>query len=275
LAGTLVSPTCPNPPTISTTTLPNGQENAAYNQTVVVTGGTPPYTFSIISGSLPPNLTIDPATGVISGTPPAGSAGTYNFTVKVDDSLPQCFDAQALSIIIDPAPTTCIYENDFNSAGLTWIEEKPTVTQPGDGFLHLDPLKRSAIAVADDTFAPASTGTYTYDIQFTGGILAKNWLYINRDDKKNQLEVLLKVDQGKVVVKDRFLAILAKAKADFTFTPNTPYNVVINYDGTNIDVTINGTPVILDFVPARSLPNANTGAAAKNNSMMIDNFCFN
>jgi hypothetical protein len=171
-----------------------------------------------------------------------------------------------------PGPA-CTYSNDFNDGILEWIEEKPTVTESG-GFLNLTPLKRKAIAVADATFLPASTGTYTYDIQFTGGVLAKNWLYISRTDKKNQLEVLLKVDQGKVVVKDRLLAVLAKAKADFTFAPATPYQVVINYDGTNIDVTINGTPVIVDFVPARALPAANTGAAAKGDTMTIDNFCF-
>ncbi len=221
-------------------------------------------------------MTLDSATGEISGTPSAGSAGTYNFTARVDDSQPQCFDTQALSITIDPTTPTCTYEQDFNDATQEWIEEKATVSQPGDGFLHLTPLKRKAIAVADATFAPASAGTYTYDIQFvTGGVFAKDWLYIARTDKKNQFEILFKVGLGRVVVKDRLGAVLAKTKAFFTFAPATPYQVVVNYDGTNVDVTINGTPVIVDFVPARSLPLANTGAAAKNDSMLIDNFCFN
>jgi hypothetical protein len=170
----------------------------------------------------------------------------------------------------------CAYSNDFNDATMEWIEEKPTVTQPGDGFLHLTPLKRKAVAVADATFTPASVGTYTYDIQVTGsGILAKDWLYVSRIDKKNQLEILLKVGTGKVVVKDRNGAVLAKAKADFTFVDSTPYQVVVNYDGTNVDVTINGTPVITDFVPARSLPAGNIGAAAKNNTLLLDNVCVN
>ena len=211
---------------------------------------------------------------VISGTPNAGSAGTYNFTARVDDSQPNCFDTQDLSITIDATPA-CTYQNDFNNGVLEWIEEKPAVTEPGDGFLHLSPVKKKAIGVADPSFAGASSGTYTFDIQFTGGLLAKNWLYITRVDKKNALEVLIKAGLGRVVVKDRNLAVLAKTKGLLTFTPNTPYQVVIAYNGTTIDVTINGTPVITGFAPARTLPTANIGGAAKSNDLLIDNVCVN
>lgn len=169
--------------------------------------------------------------------------------------------------------STCIYEQDFNDATMEWIEEKPTVTQPGDGFLHLSPLKKKAISVADPSFAGASTGTYTFDIQFTGGTDSKNWLYIARVDKKNGLEVLAKVESGKVVVKDKNGATLAKGKGTFTFAPNTPYTFVITYNGTTVDVTINGTAVITGFAPSRTLPTANIGGAAKNNDLLIDNVC--
>jgi len=167
----------------------------------------------------------------------------------------------------------CAYSNDFNDATQEWIEEKPAVTQPGDGFLHLTPVKKKAIGVADATFAGASTGIYTFDVQFSGGTDPKNWLYITRVDKKNQLEVLLKIATGKLVVKDRNGSVLAKAKADFPWAAATPYQIVVNYDGTNIDVTVNGTPVIVDFIPSRILPTANIGAAAKDNTLLLDNVC--
>jgi hypothetical protein len=169
----------------------------------------------------------------------------------------------------------CVYSNDFNDATQEWIEEKPTVTQPGDGFLHLTPLKKKAIATADASFTPASVGTYTFDVQFSGGTDPKNWLYISRVDKKNTLEILAKVATGKLIVKDRNGSVLAKAKADFAWAMSTPYQIVVNYDGTNVDVTVNGTPVITDFVPSRSLPAGTMGAAAKDNTLLLDNVCFN
>jgi hypothetical protein len=202
------------------------------------------------------------------GAPGVWVFGGYDSTGSALVATPEYFTVQ----IVTPP---CLYSNDFNDATMEWIEEKPDVDQPGDGFLHLTPLKKKAIAVADASFTPASTGTYTFDVQFSGGTDPKNWLYFSRIDKKNQLEVLLKIATGRVVVKDRNGSVLAKAKADFTFAPSTPYQVVINYDGTNIDVTINGTPVIIDFVPSRSLPAGNIGAAAKDNTLLLDNVCVN
>ncbi len=86
---------------ITTTSVPNGIVGTPYSQTIGVVGGTSPYAFSLApnSGPLPPPLTINPTTGVISGTPT--TAGTYPFTVQVkDSSSPQLVMTQALSITI-------------------------------------------------------------------------------------------------------------------------------------------------------------------------------
>jgi subtilisin family serine protease len=206
--------------------------------------------------------------------------GSYDVTASASGYTPQTVTGLAVTAGNTTtqdfqlvAASSCIYEQDFNDATMEWLEEKPTVTQPGDGFLHLSPLKKKAIGVADPSFAGASTGTYTFDVQFTGGTDAKNWLYIARVDKKNGLEVLVKVESGKVVIKDKNGATLAKGKGTFTFAPNTPYTFVVTYNGTTVDVTINGTAVITGFTPTRTLPTANIGGAAKGNDLLIDNVC--
>jgi hypothetical protein len=70
-------------PSITTTSLANGTQNAAYSATLAVTGGTTPYTWSIVSGTLPAGLALAPSTGAISGTPTG--TGTSSFTVQVTD----------------------------------------------------------------------------------------------------------------------------------------------------------------------------------------------
>src|SRR4029077_12201339 len=72
------------PPTVTTASLPNGTQNAAYTTTLTATGGTTPYTWSITVGTLPAGLTLASSTGVISGTPTA--TGTTNITVQVTDA---------------------------------------------------------------------------------------------------------------------------------------------------------------------------------------------
>jgi large repetitive protein len=73
--GPLITFTTPSP-------LPNAVVGQAYSQQIAVTGGTPPYTFSLDSGALPAGVTLD-ATGKLAGTPTALSA--FNFTVRVTD----------------------------------------------------------------------------------------------------------------------------------------------------------------------------------------------
>jgi large repetitive protein len=100
----------PPAPAITTTVLPADVEGTAYSQSVAVTGGLAPLTYSVSVGSLPAGLSLNSSTGAISGTP-AGPNGTASFTIKVvDSSNPVQSTTQALSIAVNlpaaPAITT-------------------------------------------------------------------------------------------------------------------------------------------------------------------------
>ena len=88
----------PTPPTITTTSLPEGTVGTAYNQTLAAIGTTP-ITWAVTVGNLPDGLTLNSTTGVISGTPT--TAGTYNFTMEASNTGGSA--TQALSIVINVA----------------------------------------------------------------------------------------------------------------------------------------------------------------------------
>ena len=91
------------PLSITTTSLPDASIAAAYNQPVETVGGIGALTFSIVlpgTGTLPSTLSLNPSTGMISGTPTA-PAGTFPFTVQVADTSGQQ-DTQALSVRVTP-----------------------------------------------------------------------------------------------------------------------------------------------------------------------------
>jgi hypothetical protein len=74
----------PNPVSITSLTLANATVGTAYSATLTATGGTPPYTWSVASGTLPAGLTLTSG-GTLSGTPT--TAATTTFSVKATDQL--------------------------------------------------------------------------------------------------------------------------------------------------------------------------------------------
>src|SRR5215467_1936438 len=90
---------------IASTTIPSGQVRLAYSTTLMATGGMAPYSWGINSGSLPAGLSLNAATGQITGTP--AQSGSYSFAVQVKDSSnPAQVVTEALNTTIAPAAAT-------------------------------------------------------------------------------------------------------------------------------------------------------------------------
>jgi FG-GAP-like repeat/Putative Ig domain len=84
----------PFPQFVPLETLADGSVGTPYSQTIALSGGTAPYQWSIyngpiltgsrVGGAVPDGLTLNPATGAITGTPAAG--GTWFFEAAVTDA---------------------------------------------------------------------------------------------------------------------------------------------------------------------------------------------
>jgi len=86
---------------ITNSSLPSGAVNSIYSATLTSSGGTPAVTWAVTVGTLPAGLTLNAATGAITGTPT--TAGTSNFTVQATDSgTPQQIVTKALMVVINP-----------------------------------------------------------------------------------------------------------------------------------------------------------------------------
>src|SRR5688500_5140861 len=66
---------------ITTTSLPDGEVNQAYSASLSGSGGALPYTWSV-SPALPANLSLDTATGAITGTLTQQATITHTFNMR-------------------------------------------------------------------------------------------------------------------------------------------------------------------------------------------------
>jgi sugar lactone lactonase YvrE len=77
--------------------LGNGLTGDVVSETYEAEGGVSPYTFSVSAGAVPTGLTLDAATGVLSGTYTAG--GTFNWTIRATDAEGQTADVADTNVV--------------------------------------------------------------------------------------------------------------------------------------------------------------------------------
>src|SRR5262249_61085881 len=146
------------PRPIPTPSLPTAAANQAYSAPLAASGGTPPSTWSLASGTLPAGRTLAPSTGVISGTPTAG--GTSSFTVQVTAG---------------PQNVTKDFSITVNAAVVIWPSNPtPAIVDGGDpGSVELGVKFRSDVAgtITGIRFykSAANTGTHVGSLWSVGG----------------------------------------------------------------------------------------------------------
>jgi FAD/FMN-containing dehydrogenase len=71
---------------LSSSPIPSGTQGFSYAFTFSASGGLVPYQWTITSGSVPPNTSLDINTATLGGVLAGGSSGTYNFNVTCTDA---------------------------------------------------------------------------------------------------------------------------------------------------------------------------------------------
>ncbi len=168
--------------TVATCPLPGGANGVQYNQAITITGGVAPYSYSVVSGSLPACLTLNGLanglTNTIVGTPCSTVLKTSTFTIQVKDNAngqasEQTTISQTFSITIQPPPPLSIVTNPLPQ-GFTNTKYTGSLTANG-GVLPLTwSLQGGGNSVAPGltlnpttgqiTGIPTSTGTFTFQV---------------------------------------------------------------------------------------------------------------
>ena len=94
-----------SPMTTDTSSLPAATVGTPYHATLGATGGNGPLSWSISSGSLPAGLGLDPATGVIAGTPTTAGT-TAGVATVMQAGVPAQTATTPFAISVSPASTT-------------------------------------------------------------------------------------------------------------------------------------------------------------------------
>jgi hypothetical protein len=161
--------------TITTTSLPTCKVGVPYMAEILVTGGLPPYNWSM-DGNLVPGLSLNPASGKIQGTPT--TTGTYTFTARVFDSqVPPATDTQILTInCIDSLQITTESPLPDGEVGVAYFQQLqakggvPCVAGPPYNWTFESGFLAPGLTVNANgtiTGTPTTPGTYDFLVRVT------------------------------------------------------------------------------------------------------------
>jgi hypothetical protein len=153
---------------VATAALPKGNVRSPYQTTLVATGGTGVTKWTLVSGSLPPGLSLAD-NGAISGTPTA--LGTFSFKVQAADAgWPGNVTTKALSLAVG-ARDIVLYASDASKIAGTWSLVSDATAAGGSKIRNPD---KGAAKIATPVVNPANYFEITF--QAEAGVAYHLWM---------------------------------------------------------------------------------------------------
>jgi hypothetical protein len=160
--------------TTTSGTLTAGVQGIGYSATLTSFGGNAPAVWALLSGSLPPGLSLDPATGIISGTPTA--SGSFSFSLSLTDSSAPTPTIAVRALTITIAVPLVITTTSLND-GVVGIAYSQTLSATGGNSTYTWSLASGTLpagltispaGVISGTPTTAGNSSFVVQVQDTG-----------------------------------------------------------------------------------------------------------
>ncbi|MFP2909333.1 putative Ig domain-containing protein [Pyxidicoccus sp. 3LFB2] len=234
-------------PVLPDSATPAASEGSSYSHTLVVSGGRPPLSWSVVGGQLPSGLSLSPE-GVLSGTPL--QQGAHAFTVRVQDASGARAEAQRSLDVLPPSkdsdggPPPATFPVKVGNWNIEWFGSP--VEDPADDALQLTNVQTVIANAGADVWGLAEIIDTEHFNELKArlpgydGFLADDFSRVSSGSSyyssaEQKLGVLFKSDVVQVLRAD---VVLTDYNFDFAGRPPLRVDLRITRNGASVDMTL-------------------------------------